>query len=45
MVQAEANHIELVTRVSLEELLGKHPITNHEFDGALLQSIELEIVS
>ena len=37
IVQAEANHVELVTRARLEELLGRHPMTNHEFDGALLE--------
>ena len=44
IVQAEANHVELVTRVRLEDLLGMHPMTNHEFDGALLESTELEVV-
>lgn len=33
--QAAANQVELVVRSRLEELLGAHPITNHEFDGAL----------
>lgn len=35
VVQAQANHVELVTRARLEELLGTHPLTNHEFDEAL----------
>lgn len=33
--QAGANQVELIVRSRLEELLGTHPITNHEFDGAL----------
>ena len=33
--QAEANHVELVARARLEELLGQHPTTNQEFDDAL----------
>jgi len=45
IVQAQANQIELVTRVRLEELLGMHPMTKHEFDGALLEAIELEVVA
>lgn len=36
MLQAEANHVELVTRPDLEELLGKCLVTNHEFDEALM---------
>jgi len=36
VLQAEANHVELVTRPQLEELLGKHLVTNHEFDEALM---------
>ena len=36
MLQAEANHVGLVTRPQLEELLGKHLVTNHEFDEALM---------
>ncbi len=35
--QATANRVELVTRHRLEELLGSHPITNYEFDEALLE--------
>ncbi|MCW5640967.1 MAG: restriction endonuclease [Rhodoferax sp.] len=35
VAQAAANHVELVTRMRLEELLGAHPLTNHEFDEAL----------
>jgi HJR/Mrr/RecB family endonuclease len=44
IVQAEANQVELVTRVRLEELLGRHPITNHEFDDALQELMEIEVV-
>lgn len=33
--QASANQVELVVRPRLEEMLAKHPITNHEFDAAL----------
>lgn len=33
--QAEANQVALVTRRQLEELLGAHPVTNHEFDDVL----------
>ncbi len=36
VLQAEANHVELVTRVQLEVLLSAHPVTNHEFDDALM---------
>ena len=36
VLQAEANHVELVTRTHLEELLGKYLVTNHEFDEALM---------
>lgn len=34
--QASANQVQLVTRGTLEELLGAHPITNHEFDTGLI---------
>ncbi|MFT7773275.1 SNF2-related protein [Roseateles sp.] len=33
--QAAANHVELIVRSNLEEMLGAHPITNYEFDTAL----------
>ncbi|MDO9074110.1 MAG: SNF2-related protein [Rubrivivax sp.] len=33
--QADANQVELITRGRLEEQLGAHPITNHEFEEAL----------
>jgi HJR/Mrr/RecB family endonuclease len=36
--QAEANEVQLVTRLLLEELLVGHPITNHELDDALQQA-------
>ncbi|SPA56705.1 protein of unknown function [Cupriavidus taiwanensis] len=32
VTQAEANQVELVTRSRLEELIGAHPVSNHEFD-------------
>lgn len=35
--QAEANHVELVTRQRLEELLGANPVTNLEFDECLME--------
>lgn len=34
---AAMNQVELVARARLEELLAKHPITNFEFDDALLE--------
>jgi hypothetical protein len=37
--QAAANQVELVVRVHLEEMLGSHPVTNHEFDAALQEQI------
>jgi HJR/Mrr/RecB family endonuclease len=36
IAQAEANHVHLVTRSELEQMLGAHPISNHEFDGEVL---------
>jgi HJR/Mrr/RecB family endonuclease len=33
--QASADQVELTVRSPLEEMLGAHPITNHELDGAL----------
>jgi hypothetical protein len=33
--QASADQVELTVRSRLEEMLGAHPITNHELDGAL----------
>jgi SNF2 family DNA or RNA helicase/HJR/Mrr/RecB family endonuclease len=35
ITHAGENNVELVTRTKLEELLGRHPTTNHEFDEAL----------
>ncbi|WP_455279042.1 SNF2-related protein [Cupriavidus necator] len=35
VTQAEANQVLLVTRSSLEELIGAHPVSNHEFDEVL----------
>lgn len=37
--QAAVNQVELVVRSRLEELMGAHPITNHEFDAALVQML------
>jgi SNF2 family DNA or RNA helicase/HJR/Mrr/RecB family endonuclease len=34
--QAEANQVGLIQRKELEELLSRHPITNHEFDDELI---------
>lgn len=36
VAQAEANHVHLVTRSELEQMLGAHPITNHDFDNVVL---------
>nr|WP_246880952.1 restriction endonuclease [Chromobacterium violaceum] len=36
VMQAEANQVELVTRSRLEEIMGAYPVSNHEFDEALL---------
>ena len=36
ITQAEANHVHLVTRQQLEQMLGAHPTSNHEFDNELL---------
>ena len=36
VVQGEANQVHLVTRPELEELLGRHPMTNHEFEDEVL---------
>jgi len=35
VTQAEANQVSLVTRSRLEELMGAHPVSNHEFDEVL----------
>lgn len=37
--QAAVNQVELVVRSRLEELMGAHPITNHEFDAALVETL------
>ncbi len=34
--QAAANQVHLVTRTSLENLLGSHPISNHDLDAELI---------
>jgi SNF2 family DNA or RNA helicase len=38
--QAEANRVSLVIRPRLEEVLGAHPVSNHEFDEALHSLVE-----
>ena len=35
VAHAVENKVQVVTRTSLEELLGRHPTTNHELDAAL----------
>ncbi len=35
IAQAEANQVQLMTRQRLAEELGRHPISNYEFDEAL----------
>lgn len=37
--QAAVNQVELVVRSRLEELMGAYPITNHEFDSALVEML------
>jgi superfamily II DNA or RNA helicase/HJR/Mrr/RecB family endonuclease len=36
ITQAEANRVHLVMRNQLEQMLGAHPISNHEFDNEVL---------
>ena len=36
ITQAEANQVHLVTRKHLEDMLGVHPITNHEFEEEVM---------
>lgn len=36
--QAAANQVDLITRRQLEEFLGMHPVTNLEFDDALVEA-------
>ena len=36
IAQAEANQVHLVTRKHLEDMLGVHPITNHEFEEEVM---------
>jgi len=38
--QAEANHVQLVQRTDIEQMLGTYPITNIEFDQALFDSTD-----
>jgi hypothetical protein len=38
IAQAEANHVELVTRARLEEYLARYPLTNHELEDELLEA-------
>lgn len=33
--QAEANHVGLIVREQIEEFLGRYPVSNYEYDGAL----------
>lgn len=40
LTQAEANQVLLVTRSRLEEILGAHPVSNHEFDEVLHDLIQ-----
>jgi HJR/Mrr/RecB family endonuclease len=37
VAQAEFNHVELVPRARLEELLAKHPITNYEYEDVVFE--------
>lgn len=41
VAQAEANHVHLVTRVGLEEMLCANPVTNHEFEEGLFSWLPL----
>jgi hypothetical protein len=41
VAQAEANRVELVAREQLETLMARHPITNHEFDSALVETFHV----
>lgn len=43
--QAAANQVELVVRSRLEELLGAHPITNHELDSALVDTLRIVVAA
>lgn len=43
--QAAANQVELVVRSRLEELMGAHPITNHEFDSALVETLRVVVAA
>lgn len=45
VTQAEANQVELVTRKQLESLMGRHPITNHEFDSALVETLRVVVAA
>ncbi|PUE40276.1 SNF2-related protein [Limnohabitans sp. Bal53] len=36
ITQADANRVQLVTRIQLEQMLGAHPISNHEFDNEVI---------
>lgn len=40
--QAEANQVDLITRARLEELLAAHPVSNHELDDRLHDSLTLD---
>jgi len=43
VAQAEANQVELVTRSRLEELIGAHPVSNHEFDEVLHDLMQFSV--
>ena len=36
VAQAQANHVHLVMRTEFEQMLGAHPISNHEFDNEVI---------
>lgn len=42
ITQAEANQVHLVTRKHLEDMLGVHPITNHEFEEEVMSYMSPE---
>jgi HJR/Mrr/RecB family endonuclease len=40
-LQAEANHVTLITREQLADLLGAHSINNYEMDEALMERLPM----
>lgn len=40
VAQAEANQVELVSRTHIEELLGRYPLTNRDFEGSLVDWLQ-----